>query len=379
MDDFLKNELLELKANSSYRQLKQASGLDFSSNDYLGLSTHPKIREAIEKALRDGVPVGSGGSRLLRGNHPMHIELEEFAAEFFNVESTLFFSSGFLANYALFTTLPQRGDVVLYDELIHASVRDGLRSTTATKFKFKHNDMASLESVLIRAAEKNPRNIWIAAESVYSMDGDISDIAGMVELIAHYDNAQIIYDEAHSTGIFGRNGRGVAEELDHTKIISLHTCGKALGVSGAFVCGPKTVIDYLINKARPFIYTTAESPLIAVAVKQALELVDEEPWRRERLFELINTTNRLFADIFNANTSFKSQIIPVILNENALTIDAASHLQGLGYDIRAIRPPTVPTARLRVSLNINRTENELERLFCEIKTYLDKVGEDIHF
>lgn len=348
--------IIKIKTENNYRELKFANGLDFSSNDYLGLANHPRIKEAVTNALNAGIPVGSGGARLLTGNKKEHQELEEFAADYFNKEACLFFSSGFMANYAIFTTLPQRKDFIIYDELIHASVRDGIQASVAKSIKFEHNNLNSLKEKIEKAKSLNAENIWIAIESVYSMDGDIADLSGVLELIKSQENIYLIIDEAHSVGIFGQDGKGLSYNLNHENLIVLHTCGKALGISGALVCGGKCIIEYLINKARPFIFTTAESPVIAVAVKEALIIAQEENWRRKKLLELIEYTK------------YRTQIIPIILPDSQKALDASAFLQSKGFDIRAVRPPTVPSARLRISLNANRTKEEIDNLFTEINS-----------
>ena len=356
-------KITKLKAENNYRELKFACGLDFSSNDYLGLAEHPRIKEAVINALNLGLSVGSGGARLLAGNKKEHQELEEFAANYFNKEACLFFSSGFMANYAIFTTLPQRKDFIIYDELIHASVRDGIQASLAKSIKFKHNDLNSLKEKIIKAQSLNAENIWIAIESVYSMDGDLADVSSILELIKAYKNIYLVIDEAHAVGIFGQSGKGFSYNINQDNVIVLHTCGKALGVSGALVCASKCIIEYLINKSRPFIFTTAESPIIAVAVKEALIISQEESWRREKLLGLIEYTNN------------KTQIIPIILDNNQKALDVATFLQSKGFDIRAVRPPTVPSARLRISLNVNRTKKDVDRLFEHISHFTFHISQ----
>lgn len=310
----------------------------------------------------------------MTGNKKEHQELEEFAADYFKCEAALFFSSGFLANYAIFTTMPQRKDFIIFDELSHASIRDGIQASLAKSIKFKHNDLTSLKEKIEKAQSLNAKNIWIAIESVYSMDGDIADIQGIINLLNNYNNIYLIIDEAHATGIFGEDGKGFTYNLDSENLITLHTCSKAIGVSGALVCASKEIIDYMINKSRPFIFTTAESPLIAVAVRKSLELLEEENWRRERLLEIIEYTGKnyynfapLSAHSPSRGAGIRTQIIPVLLKDSPSAIDAAAFLQEKGFDIRAIRPPTVVTPRLRISLNINRSEKEIDDLFENIK------------
>lgn len=371
MNKIFEEKLQKIKVENNYRELKIANGIDFSSNNYLGLVEHPKIKEAVIRALNSNVSIGAGGSRLLTGNKREHQMLEEFAADHFNKEACLFFSSGFLANYALFTTLPERKDFIIYDELIHASVRDGIKASCTKSIKFKHNDLKSLKEKIEKAQSLNANAIWLSIESVYSMDGDIADISGILDIIKNYKNIYLIIDEAHATGIFGQDGKGFSYNLNYENLIVLHTCGKALGVSGALVCASHEIIEYLINKSRPFIYTTAESPIIAIAVKEALIIPKEEGWRREKLLGLIEYTNNNYL-----NSNHKTQIIPIILNDSLKALNIASSLQSNGFDVRAVRPPTVPSARLRISLNTNRTINEIDNLFSQINITLGLKNEE---
>ena len=369
-------EIERLKKVHGYRALTPARGRDFSSNDYLGFSRHPALRQAVIDALQKGEPVGAGGSRLLRGNHPAHGELETRAAEFFGVERALYFSSGFLANFALFSTLCERHDAIVFDERIHASVKDGIHASHAKRYRARHNDVASFEDALHRARAAGARQIWIAVESVYSMDGDLAPLEELAA-IAHNFEAALVVDEAHATGIFGPTGRGAGETLGANATISVHTCGKALGVAGALICGHATVIDYLINKARPFIFSTAPSPLMAVALTRALALIDEEPWRRKKLLALTVLARDVLQWAAGDAVRFGgSQIVPVVLKDEARTLAVAGRLQGAGFDVRAIRPPTVPagTSRLRVSINVEHSEDDIRELAVQLKIALAAEG-----
>jgi len=357
-------EIERLRAAHSYRTLRPASGRDFTSNDYLGLAMHPALREAAKKALDDFGIVGAGGSRLLRGHHPLHEALEGRAADFFSCEKTLYFGSGYLANLALFSTLCDRHDAIVFDEYVHASIKEGIHAAPAGRYRAEHNDLSSFEDKLKRARKDGRHSIWIAVESLYSMDGDFAPLDELAKLGREYD-ATMIVDEAHATGIFGKTGRGLSEDLNETHCIAVHTCGKALGVAGALVCGSATTIDFLINKSRPFIYSTAPPPMLAAALIRALELVDEEPERRTRLLanaelarERLNTGARDNLPVSG------SQIIPVILGDEKRTLEIAADLQEAGFDVRAIRPPTVPqgTSRLRISLNATHTEEDIAAL-----------------
>jgi 8-amino-7-oxononanoate synthase len=354
MDRFAQ-ALERMEAAQRRRVLSCSGGVDFTSNDYLGLKSHPALRQAAIEALEAGLEAGAGGSRLLRGNHPAHEALEAYAAQAFDSQSALFFSSGFLANYALMTTLPGRHDLIAFDALIHASLRDGVQASLAEHVRIPHNDLDAFAAALRRPRRKDAM-CWIVAESVYSMDGDLAPVEALLRLCREHD-AWLVLDEAHATGVFGSTGHGLAEGLAAwERLIAVHTCGKALGVAGALVCAPRRVTDYLVAKARPFIYSTAPTPLQALLVHKALELSASEGWRRERLWELC----ALAGEQWPVERP-RSPIIPVILGEDARALAAAARLQELGFDARAIRPPTVPegSARLRLTLNALLSSDEV--------------------
>ena len=348
------DKLADLDAKGRRRTLRLPLGIDLSSNDYLGLSGHPALRQAAIDALDNGIEIGATGSRLLRGHRDAHAELEAFAAIHFNVPATLFFANGFQANYALITTLIGRHDVAIFDALCHASMRDGLHAAHVDTLKVRHNDPGAFEAALKKPRRAGAR-AWVLVESVYSMDGDVAPVAELLALCERYD-AILIVDEAHGTGVFGPTGRGVTEGMPHDRLISLHTCGKALGVAGALVCARADIVDYLINFARPFIFSTAPMPLQAVLVQKALALSAAEPWRRDRL-----KTLQAFVAARFQHLSIHSPIVPILIGEDARAAAIADALQAKGFDIRAIRPPTVPagTARLRLSLNANLGEASL--------------------
>lgn len=348
--------LAGLRRRSRARELSPRQGVDFTSNDYLGLADAPRLKAGIVAALERGVPVGAGGSRLLRGNHPEHEELESEAAAFFGVERALYFANGFAANGALFSTLPQREDLIVYDALIHASVHDGVAASKAnTTVAAAHNDVEAFDEEIRRWRQHGGRGRpWIAVESLYSMDGDFAPIKSLAELTNKHDGFLVV-DEAHATGVFGSNGRGLASGLEgRENVVVLHTCGKALGVSGALLGLSSTLADYMVNRARNFIYSTAPSPLVAAAVRVALRIVDDEPERRERLQGLIDFASAEFQRQVGTEIS-GSQILPVMIGDNARALRVARRMRESGYDVRAIRPPTVPegTARLRVSITLN--------------------------
>ena len=280
--------LKRLEEQGRYRSLSsEVRGVDLTSNDYLGLAGGDYLRESARRFFEEGGAVGSGASRLLRGHHEAHLELEAFAADYFGAERALFFASGFQANIALFQALPARGDVIVFDELVHASARQGIQASAAKHIKARHNDTQDFEDALKRAKElvSSGGQIWIAVESVYSMDGDFAPLESLYALAVAYD-AVLIVDEAHGVGVCGPRGKGVSEVLvqahGYERLITLHTCGKAIGVAGGLVCGSADVIEYLINTARGFIYSTAPMPVQAHLVQKSLEFIGSEEGRQRR-------------------------------------------------------------------------------------------------
>jgi 8-amino-7-oxononanoate synthase len=351
--------------------LKPRAGLDFSSNDYLALAACPRMRKAISAALEAGTPIGAGGSRLLRGNCDEHESLEAEAAQFFGAEAAIFFASGYIANFAVLTTLPQRGDLLVLDQLVHASIHEGARAGRA-EFRFSaHNDANSVEEVIDTwRSQGGMGRIWIVAESLYSMDGDFAPLEALVSIADRHD-AFLMIDEAHATGVFGPNGRGLTAAYEgRENLIAIHTCGKALGAAGALVAVTKILRDFIVNRCRPFIFSTAPSPLMAVAVEEALSILREEPEHQQRLANLIGFACREIGARQGWQFS-GSQIVPFIVGDNARAMALAAAMQVRGFDIRGIRPPTVPagTARLRISLTNNVDEND-------VRAMLDALAEE---
>ena len=364
-------DLEALAGDARLRSLIPRAGVDFSSNDYLGLASSGLLEDAARSALDRGVPMGSGGSRLLRGNDPEHTALEDEAATLFGCESVLFFSSGFAANAALLSTLPQRGDLILYDALIHASAHEGMRLSRAESAAFPHNNVDALSDALSSWRTNGASGTaWIAVESLYSMDGDRAPLDDLMSLADRY-GAMLLVDEAHATGVFGPYGRGLAAHLDgRSNVITLRTLGKALGCEGALLCGPTVMREFLVNRARGFIFSTAPSPLIAAVARAALQIMVEHPERRTALQARLALADRLLSPLGIASTG--SPIIPIILGDNARAMSAASALQAVGYDVRGIRPPTVPTgtARLRLSITLNAGDNAIGGLAAELAKVL---------
>lgn len=377
MHDSHERALKALERRGRLRTLTPRSGVDFSSNDYLGLAASAELAEAVARALDRGVAVGAGGSRLLRGNDPEHEALETEAARVFGAESCLYFGGGFLANYALFSTLPARGDLVVHDTLIHASVLDGVRAGKAAVASAAHNDVGAFDDAIRDWRENGGTGRpWIAVESLYSMDGDTAPLEDLAAVTRRHDGVLVI-DEAHATGVLGPQGRGLGHALEGAPdVISLHTCGKALGTTGALVLAPRVIRDYLVNRARPFIYATAPSPLMAASVRAALDLVQGETGaqHRERLASLVAFAGREMARKLGIEAS-GTHIQPIVLGADERAVSVAKALIAEGFDIRAVRPPTVPegTARLRLSLTLNAGEEATARLVEALVRALQEV------
>jgi 8-amino-7-oxononanoate synthase len=358
------------------RVLAAAAGADFTSNDYLGLANSRELRDAARAALEREVPIGAGGSRLLRGNHREHEALEAEAAAFYGAQSALFFGGGFVANLALFSTLPQRGDLIVHDALIHASVHDGMRAGKAERAEVRHNDAQAFEDAVAdwRAAG-GTGTPWIAVESLYSMDGDRAPLADLMAIADRHDGMLVI-DEAHATGVFGPEGRGLGADLEgRANVVTLHTCGKALGVTGALVLGPRVLRDYLVNRCRPFIYATAPSPLVAAIVRAALLICRFDSGRREQLHKLAAVGSRLLEERCGV-TGSGSQIQPVIVGTDERAVRLACAMQARGFDVRAVRPPTVPegTARLRLSWTLNVDTACVEAMTAALAEELERLA-----
>jgi 8-amino-7-oxononanoate synthase len=357
-------QLESLAAQCRLRRLEPRSGLDFASNDYLGLATSQRLADAVVAALDRGTSIGAGGSRLLRGNAPEHEELEAAAATFFHSERSLYFGGGYIANYAVLSTLPQAGDLIVLDALAHASANEGARAGRAEVVRALHNDVGAFEAQIVQWRARGGRGrVWIVVESLYSMDGDCAPLTDLMALTDRH-GGMIYIDEAHASGVYGPEGRGLAASLEgRENVLVLHTCGKALGGSGGLVSGPRVLCDFLINRCRPFIYATAPSPLMAVAALEALKILKEEPERRQRLADLVGLT-REAAGSHGLSVS-GSQIVPVIVGRDTSAIALASALRTRGFDVRAVRPPSVPegTARLRISITLNVNHEDIVRLF----------------
>lgn len=344
------------KKDEKYVYFGEKRLLNLSSNNYLGIADNRRITEEFMKFIGGKYSFGSASARLLTGNLPVYKDLENLLAKLYNKESALIFNSGYHANVGITSALAQKGDVIFSDKLNHASIIDGMKLSQGKFFRYQHNNMQSLEQLLIRERE-NYENAIIITESVFSMDGDIADLAKIVELKKKY-NCILAVDEAHAFGVFGKTGLGIAEHLHLTGEIDLliGTFGKAVGSVGAFVAGDKTLIDFLINKSRPFIFSTALPPINIAYTKWVIENKLPDTFeKREKMLAL--------AQKFNS----PSHIVPVIIGENAKTVEMCEILYQNGYFTLPIRPPAVPegTSRIRISLTTEITEKDLENL-CSI-------------
>lgn len=367
---FLNQKLQKRKDENSFRKLTKGNNLiDFTSNDYLGLAQSEELFQSIQKKIETLPHLnGATGSRLLSGNSAYTEEVEQKLSSIFNSEAALIFNSGYAANQAVLSSIPQKGDTILYDELAHACIRDGARLSLASRFPFLHNDLKDLEERL----KKAQGNIFIAVESIYSMDGDVCPLKELVALAEKY-NATIILDEAHSTGILGKNGSGYATSLGlENKIpIRIYTFGKAMGVHGACVVGSKILIDYLINFARTFIFTTAMAPHSIASIDCSFQYLSERLGLQKELDDRIKSFIAASDKIKIQKLPSKTQIQGVIVpgNENAKRI--AGLLQEKGFDVRPILSPTVAkgSERLRICLHAFNSPAEIEQLVHQLSTF----------
>jgi 8-amino-7-oxononanoate synthase len=328
------------------------------------LAEHPALREAVVRAVGNTTRMGGTASRLLSGQTEGWHKLEEEFAAFAGTEAALFFGSGYAANMGLLSALVGRDDVVYSDTLNHASLIDGMRLSGARKVIYPHLNLDALENSLRQDAGAPWRRI-IVTESVFSMNGDVAPLKEMASLAEKFGAAMIV-DEAHATGVQGKAGSGltVREGILTPVLATIHTCGKALGSAGAFVCGPAVVKDHLINHARTFIFSTALPPYFAEQIGAAVKLCAGMDMERQALLERAERLNRSLQRAGFDTGGSTSQIVPVILGNNEDALQAAARLQRDGFAVRAIRPPTVPAgrARLRLSLTARIAEEELKRL-----------------
>jgi len=364
-EDFLSRKLKEREEQGALRRLRLPVGnVDLCSNDYLGVVRYGLLENGIlDATLIADTPDahGSGGSRLLAGNYPLVEETERQIAVFHAAPAALIYNSGYDANLGLLSSVPQRGDVILYDSLSHASIRDGMRLSPAQAYAFAHNDLTELKIRLEKFSKMG--NVFVVTESVFSMDGDMAPLVEMADLCRQYD-AQLIVDEAHATGVVGPNGEGLVQELGLADecFARVHTFGKAVGCHGAAILGSTLLRDYLINFSRSFIYTTALPPASVRAIARAYALLPRLDAERERLLSLIERFRDTPTLWERLDTSTPIQV--VIVPGNTAVKALAHRLQGAGLDVRPILSPTVAKGRerLRIVLHAFNTEEEIDKL-----------------
>lgn len=382
--DWLDHELSALTEGDLLRRLVTHDGpqatalsvagrkyINFGSNDYLGLAADPRLAAAARQAL-DEEGCGSGASPLVVGHARSHERLERRLAEFEETEAALVFNSGFAANIGAITALVGPGDAVFSDALNHASLIDGCRLSRAAVHVYPHGDWRAVEKLL--AETIGVRRRLIVTDSLFSMDGDLAPLVELGDL-AQRHGCMLLVDEAHATGVLGRHGRGACELLGVERLVSVRigTLSKALGSAGGFVCGRRSLVEWLVNRARSYVFSTALPPAIAAAAIAALNIVRDEPWRRDRL---LDQSRRLAEALreqgWNVGPT-ESQIIPVLLGDSRRALDLSAALAERGIWAPAIRPPSVPpgAARLRISLSYAQAEEALEKLLTATGKLID--------
>jgi len=368
--------LAERQSAGRYRRLRTRSGeqgvsviidgkemLSFCSNDYLGLAAHPTITKAfISAAETEGV--GSGAAHLLSGHSSYHQQLEEALADFMGQESVLLFSSGYQANLGVIDGLMSRGDAVIQDKLNHASLLDGGRLSAAKSLRYQHVDMESLQRRLSQTKGNACR--LVVTDGVFSMDGDLAPLEPLIQLTQTYQ-AALMVDDAHAIGVLGEHGRGSVEhwEVKEDQMpIVMGTLGKAFGTAGAFVAADKDVIETLTQQSRTFVYTTAQPAAVAAASLASLALVKSENWRREKLQTLIEQFRKGVTELGLATMNSLTPIQPIMIGDDKKAVVIGQELESRGFLLGVVRTPTVPmgSARLRVTLSTNHTEQNIQQL-----------------
>lgn len=378
--NFLKEKLNKLQKEGLYRELRVIDSFDgptikiaqreyilLSSNDYLGLTQHPKVKESAKEAI-EKFGCGSGASRLISGTNQLHCELENKLADFKNTESALIFSSGYAANLGVISSLVGKGDVIIIDKINHASIIDGCRLSGANIRVYPHKNMNSLEKILKKSQTYHLR--LIITDGIFSMDGDIATLPEIVALAKKYQ-ALVMVDDAHGTGVLGKEGRGTVEyfDLEGHIDIQMGTLSKALGSFGGFITGSNVLIEYLKNKARSFIYSTALPPAQVASALAALEIIQTTPELRQRLWENIQYLRKGLQKLGFDTMESQTQIIPVFIGEDDKTMQVAKFLYENGIFAPGIRPPTVPrgTSRIRLSLMATHTKSQIDKVISTFK------------
>lgn len=383
----LADELQNIRHEGRYRELREVQSpcgrvllhgdqeyINFSSNNYLGLAGDPRLKAAAVAGI-ERYGVGAGAARLITGSTEVWHRLEEILARFKGTEAALVLNSGYQANVGALSSLMGEGAAVFSDARNHASLIDGLRLSKATRVIFPHRDYETLQQ-LIRKQKllKQNSEIWVVSESVFSMDGDLCDLGKLLDVVWE-EGAYLYLDEAHGTGVFGPTGAGLAEDFrDHPafreRLVQMGTLGKALGCFGAYIAGSKTLVDFLVNRCRTFIFATALPPAVACAGLEALNILRQKGYRRESLWQRLEFFQRQSRAMFGEGAApVVSPIIPWIVGEEEAAVQLSRTLAERGYWVNAIRPPTVPrgTSRLRITLMATHTDEDIRGLLRALK------------
>lgn len=379
---WLSEEIADIKNKGLYRGLNTIGSAQTArikkdgrelillcSNNYLGLSTHPDVKKAAIEAV-ESYGTGAGGSRLTSGNTELYESLEEKIAQFKGTESAVVFSTGYMANIGAISSIVKKGDLILSDELNHASIIDGCRLSRAEVKVYPHKDVQSLEKML---RESRQERKLIVTDGIFSMDGDIAPLPEIVELAEKYD-AMVMVDDAHATGVLGKHSRGTCELFNVEADISMGTLSKALASMGGYVAGSYELIDYLRNSARSFIYSTALPPPAVAAAKAAIEVIEKEN-PAKKLWQNVALYKRGLEEMGFEITS-ETQIIPLLTGEAGKTMQAAEELERLGVYALGIRPPTVPEGmgRIRTSLMATHSERDINEALYALRAVKEKFG-----
>ncbi len=369
LDEWLSQRIDETKEAGLYRRLRNMNTapllerfidgqrqIVFSSNNYLGLANDQRLVDAAKKTM-DEFGVGSSGSRLTTGDTDWHQKLEEKMARFKQMEAALLFSSGYLANIGVLSSLPEAGDVILSDQFNHASIIDGCRLSKAKTMVYKHRDMNDLEGKLRQTISYRRR--FIVTDGVFSMDGTIAPLDQIIQIAKRYD-ACVIVDDAHATGVLGEKGRGTSEYFGVYPDVVIGTLSKAVGTEGGFVAGSKLLIDFLLNHARTFIFQTAMPPSICAASYTSVEIIEESAEKRQWLFSNISKVKNSLVEMGYRVKGDVTPIIPVIIGDPKEAVSFAEKLQEKGIYAPAIRPPTVPNGESRIRLTITSAHDSKE-------------------
>jgi 8-amino-7-oxononanoate synthase len=362
-------------AQSANVRLQGQELINFASNDYLNLASDPRLARAASRAARR-YGTGAGASPLVTGHLPPLRALERALADWEGTEAALVFSSGFVANLAVVSTLAGPEDVIFSDALNHASLIDGCRLSRAAVHVFRHADVNHLEDLLRHDAARARRRL-IVTDTIFSMDGDFAPLPDLVDLAKRFD-CLLVVDEAHATGVLGEHGRGLTELLlqipNNVQIIKVGTLSKALGSQGGFVCGSRTLIDWLVNISRPYIFSTALASPSAAAARKAVGFVRQESERRHHVLGLAEFLRRQLSCLGLPETGSQCQIVPIVVGKATDAVNLSTTLKRRGFLVPAIRPPSVPegTSRLRISLSAGHTEEDVSRLVAALRDSMAK-------